>query len=87
MHVQMRVQAVGKSRNSWRNKYDQAVDSLSGNFSQNGGALVDTLRLTQKQFDAWETDQSYLVKANLAKSHSNGLYLQVLDIVPDQPGK
>lgn len=87
MRVQIIVQAVGKGRNIFKNKDGQTVESRYGNFSQDGGAIVDTLRLTQEQFDAWEPGRTYIVKANLAKSHSNGLYLQVLDIVPDQPGK
>lgn len=86
MDVIMKVKAIGKGKNNWKNKDGQMVESLYGNFSQNNGALVDTLRLTPAQFEAWVAGTTYNVSATLAKSRSNGLYLQILDITPEQKG-
>lgn len=87
MDISSKVQAIGKGKNSWKNKDGQIVESLYGNFSQNNGALVDTLRFTPAQFETWQTGATYIVRATLAKSRSNGLYLQILDIMPEQQGK
>lgn len=86
MQISAKVQAIGKRKNSWKNAEGQMIDSLFGNFSQDNGAIIDELRLQENQFEAWETGRTYTVRGNLLKGRS-GLYLQVVEIVQEPPGK
>ncbi|MBE7727481.1 MAG: hypothetical protein E7244_24810 [Enterocloster citroniae] len=86
MQISATLQAIGKRKSSWKNAEGQTIESLFGTYSQDGGSLVDELRLQEQQFGAWEAGRTYVVRGNLLKGRS-GLYLQVVEVTPAPPVK
>lgn len=86
MQITAKLQAIGKRKSSWKNAEGQTIESLFGNYSQDGGSIVDELRLQEHQFETWEAGRTYVVRGNLLKGRS-GLYLQVVEVTQEPPVK
>lgn len=86
MMVKIPATAVGKRQGSFKGTDGNTVESFTGNISQDNGSVIGEIRLTKEQYEAWEAGRNYMITGNLNKGN-NGLYLQILQITPEPPGK
>lgn len=78
------VQILGKVQKPWTDSTGNIRTSYSANIVQNNGEIIDTLRLTQDQYNTLEVNQTYSVNADFGIG-KNGGYLRILDIYPKNP--
>ncbi|MSS36922.1 hypothetical protein [Clostridium porci] len=83
MQVTAKVLLLGKVQKLWKDANGNSHTAFVGNIVQNNGEIIDTLRLTQEQYNMLEVNQSYIVNADFGVG-KNGGYLRVVDITPSK---
>lgn len=78
------VLLLGKVQKPWTDSTGSTRTSYFANVVQNNGEIIDTLRLTQDQYNTLEVNQTYSVDADFGIG-KNGGYLRILDIYPKNP--
>ena len=83
MRVKSYVHVLAKVKKAW--KESQGVERLiySANIMQEQGEIIDTIRLTQEQFDMIESNKNYVITADYATG-KNGGYLRLASIAPEK---
>lgn len=79
MRLMGNVMILGKVQKPWTDSNGNTRTSYSANIVQNNGEIIDTLRLTQEQYNTIEVNQTYTVNADFGIG-KNGGYLRILDI-------
>lgn len=79
MRVKADVQALGKVTKIWKDSDGKERLSYSVNVMQNNGEIIDTIRLTQDQYNAVLAGKAYTIIADYGTGN-NGGYLRIVDI-------
>ena len=79
MRVIAKVHVLGKVSRPWKDRDGVNRVTNIANVSQNNGEIVDSIRLTQEQFDSVVSGKDYTVTADYGTS-INGNYLRIMDI-------
>lgn len=83
MKVNAVVTLLGKLKTSWmdNNKVERFI--YKGNIMQDNGEIVDTIRLTEEQFNTLATGKVYTISANYGTG-LNGGYLKITSITENK---
>lgn len=81
MQVQAKILILAKVVKNWADDKGVAHKLYVINISQADGQIIDTLRLSEEQFDFVEAKKDYLVTADYGTGR-NGAYLRIVDILP-----
>ena len=79
MKVTAMVHILAKLAKPWKDSEGKEHTSYSANIMQDGGTIIDTLRLTQEQFEGIEANKPYTIEADFGTG-KNGAYLRILKI-------
>lgn len=79
MRVKAYVTLLGKVAKPWKDRDGIERVSYSGNVMQENGEIIDTVRLTQEQYNALFAGKAYTITADYGTSN-NGGYLRIVDI-------
>lgn len=83
MKVTAKVHVLAKVQKPWTDSSGVGRLSHSINIMQENGQVIDSLRLSQEQYDLVEANKAYTIIADLS-SGKNGSYIRVVDIVADK---
>jgi hypothetical protein len=81
MRISANVTILGKIQKPWIDNTGVERTSYSANIMQNNGEIVDTLRLSQEQYNSIEVKKEYILQADYGTG-KNGGYLRLIDITP-----
>lgn len=79
MRVKVYVTLLGKVAKPWKDREGIERVSYSANVMQENGEIIDTIRLTQEQYNTLIAGKAYTVTADYGTGN-NGGYLRIVDI-------
>ncbi len=79
MRLYANVNLLGKVAKPWKDKEGNERTSYSANIMQENGQIIDTLRLTQEQYNNVTAGKNYTITADYGNG-SNGAYLRIVNI-------
>lgn len=79
MRIKSNVTLLGKVAKLWKDKEGNERVSYSANIMQENGEIIDTIRLTQEQYNPLLAGKAYTITADYGVG-SNGGYLRIVDI-------
>ena len=79
MRLYANVNLLGKVVKPWKDKEGNERTSYSANIMQENGQIIDTLRLTQEQYNNVTAGKNYTITADYSNG-SNGAYLRIVNI-------
>lgn len=85
MRIYANVQILGKIQKPWTDANGTARTSYSANIMQENGEIVDTLRISQEQYNGIEPNKAYTLTADYGTGR-NGAYLRILGFTPVKAG-
>lgn len=80
MRVIANVTLLGKVSKPWKDREGVERISYSANIMQNNGEIIDTIRLSQEQFNNLLAGKAYTITADYGNG-SNGGYLRIVNII------
>lgn len=83
MRLTAKVHVLAKVQKPWTDSNGVERLSYSINIMQNNGEVIDTLRLSQEQYNLIEANKSYIVNAEYG-SGRNGAFLRVVDVLAEK---
>lgn len=79
MRVKANITLLGKVTKPWKDREGIDRVSYSANVMQENGEIIDTIRLTQEQYNPLLAGKAYTITADYGVG-SNGGYLRIVDI-------
>ena len=70
---------LGKTAKEWKDKDGIARISYKGNIMQNNGEIIDTIRLTQEQYNTLIAGKVYTITVD-ADTRTNDGHIRIVDI-------
>lgn len=83
MRLTGNVHILAKIQKPWTDSNGVEKMSHIANIMQNGGEVIDTLRLYLEQFNSIEANKPYQIVADYGVG-KNGSYLKLIDITPSK---
>lgn len=83
MKVSAVITLLGKVKKTWTDSNNVERLSYKGNIMQDNGEIIDTISLTEEQFNTLATGKVYNVSANYGTG-SNGGYLKITSITENK---
>lgn len=83
MRVTAGAHILAKVKKTWIDSNGVEHVSFSINIMQQNGEVIDTVRLTQEQYNLVEANKAYTIIADYG-SGKNDSYLRVVDIIADK---
>lgn len=81
MKVTANVLVLAKLKKPWKDDKGTERMSYSANISQNNGEIIDTIRLSQEQYNAIEPNKPHIITADYGIG-KNGAYLRITEVLP-----
>ncbi len=81
MRVNSSIHVLAKIQKPWIDSNGVERMSYSANVMQNGGEIIDTIRLTLEQYQIIEPNKQFTITADYGTG-KNGNFLKLVDIIP-----
>lgn len=83
MRLSAHVTILAKVAKPWKDKDGNERISYSANFMQDNGQIIDSVRLTQEQYNVVVAGKPHTITADYGVG-SNGGYLRIVNISEDK---